>query len=448
MIQLRDYQNELIEGIYQSMSKGNTKIMVVSPAGSGKSVTMSEIARRATDKGNRVLFIVHRRELVNQIKGTFAANDVDMDLCHVGMVQTVSNRIKRGKEPTPSIILVDEAHHSMAKTYLNIFESFNDAYVLAFTATPWRMSGRGFTDIFQDLIVGKTVQWLIDNNRLAPFKYYSVNLMDDDKLKKNSTGDFSDASITLSMEPQIYGDVIKNYKKFADGQKTIIYTHNVQSSKEVAEKFISNGYAAKQVDGKTPKVEREKAMELFRSGEITILVNAELYGEGVDVPDCECVILLRPTMSLTLFIQQTMRSMRYQPNKLATIIDHVGNYARHGLPNTEHNWNVHFKGERKKSKDNDAIPIKECPECYSVIESSYSICPACGFEFPQEREETELLIDEDAELEEVDDKIITLTLKEPEECESVEELYQLAKQKGYKPGWAYIQAKRLGMLGG
>ncbi|SUM72780.1 DEAD/DEAH box helicase [Staphylococcus hominis] len=447
MIQLRDYQNELIEGIYQSMSKGNTKIMVVSPAGSGKSVTMSEIARRATDKGNRVLFIVHRRELVNQIKGTFAANDVDMDLCHVGMVQTVSNRIKRGKELTPSIILVDEAHHSMAKTYLNIFESFNNAYVLAFTATPWRMSGRGFTDIFQDLIVGKTVQWLIDNNRLAPFKYYSVNLMDDDKLKKNSTGDFSDASITLSMEPQIYGDVIKNYKKFADGQKTIIYTHNVQSSKEVAEKFISNGYAAKQVDGKTPKVEREKAMELFRSGEITILVNAELYGEGVDVPDCECVILLRPTMSLTLFIQQTMRSMRYQPNKLATIIDHVGNYARHGLPNTEHNWNVHFKGERKKSKDNDAIPIKECPECYSVIESSYSICPACGFEFPQEREETELLIDEDAELEEVDDKIITLTLKEPEECESVEELYQLAKQKGYKPGWAYIQAKRLGMLG-
>lgn len=448
MIQLRDYQNELIEGIYQSMSKGNTKIMVVSPAGSGKSVTMSEIARRATDKGNRVLFIVHRRELVNQIKGTFAANDVDMDLCHVGMVQTVSNRIKRGKELTPSIILVDEAHHSMAKTYLNIFESFNNAYVLAFTATPWRMSGRGFTDIFQDLIVGKTVQWLIDNNRLAPFKYYSVNLMDDDKLKKNSTGDFSDASITLSMEPQIYGDVIKNYKKFADGQKTIVYTHNVQSSKEVAEKFISNGYAAKQVDGKTPKVEREKAMELFRSGEITILVNAELYGEGVDVPDCECVILLRPTMSLTLFIQQTMRSMRYQPNKLATIIDHVGNYARHGLPNTEHNWNVHFKGERKKSKDNDAIPIKECPECYSVIESSYSICPACGFEFPQEREETELLIDEDAELEEVDDKIITLTLKEPEECESVEELYQLAKQKGYKPGWAYIQAKRLGMLGG
>lgn len=445
MIQLRDYQNELIEGIYQSMSKGNTKIMVVSPAGSGKSVTMSEIARRATDKGNRVLFIVHRRELVNQIKATFIANHVDMNLCHVGMVQTVSNRIKRSKEHTPSIILVDEAHHSMAKTYLNIFENFNNAYVLAFTATPWRMSGRGFTDIFQDLIVGKTVQWLIDNKRLAPFKYYSVNLMNDDTLKHNSTGDFSSESITLSMEPQVYGDVIENYRKFADGKKTIVYTHNVQSSKEVADKFNDNGYKAKQVDGKTPKVERELAMELFRKGEIKILVNAELYGEGVDVPDCQCVILLRPTESLTLFIQQTMRSMRYQLNKQAIIIDHVGNYRRHGLPNSEHNWYQHFKGSNKKSKETDAIPIKECPECFSVVESAYTICPSCGFEFPKE-EEKPIAVDESAELEEVTEEMIQLNLKTPEDCNNMKELYQLAKENNYKPGWAYIQGKRLGLI--
>ncbi|WP_154836183.1 DEAD/DEAH box helicase [Staphylococcus pasteuri] len=445
MIQLRDYQNELINGIYQSMSKGNTKIMVVSPAGSGKSITMSEIARRANDKGNRVLFIVHRRELVNQIKETFIANDVDMNLCHVGMVQTVSNRIKRNAEPEPSIILVDEAHHGMAKTYLNIFESFPKSYVLAFTATPWRMSGKGFTDVFQDLILGKTVQWLIDNRRLAPFKYYSVNLMNDDTLKHNSTGDFSSESISLSMEPQVYGDVIENYRKFADGKKTIVYTHNVQSSKEVADKFNDNGYEAKQVDGKTPKAERELAMELFRKGEIKILVNAELYGEGVDVPDCQCVILLRPTESLTLFIQQTMRSMRYQPNKLAIIIDHVGNYRRHGLPNSEHDWYQHFKGSNKKSKESDAIPIKECPECFSVVESAYTICPSCGFEFPKE-EEKPITVDESAELEEVTEEMIQLNLKTPEDCNNMKELYQLAKQNNYKPGWAYIQGKRLGLI--
>lgn len=447
MIPLRDYQEELLNGVYNSMSKGNKNIMVQSPAGSGKSVTMSEVARRATEKGNRVLFIVHRRELVSQIKGTFIANDVNMELCRVGMVQTVANRIKNGKEPTPAIILVDEAHHALAKTYINIFESFPNAYVYGFTATPWRMSNKGFTDIFQELIPGKSVQWLIDNERLAPFKYYSVNLMDSDILTHNSTGDFNNDSITKAMQKTIYGDAVTNYKKFADGKKTIIYTHNVESSINVAEKFKDNGYDALQVDGKTPKQQRELAMEMFREGKVNILVNAELYGEGVDVPDCECVILLRPTESLTLFIQQTMRAMRYQPDKQAIIIDHVGNWYRHGLPNTEHNWQEYFEGSKKKKSKDNSIPIKECPECFGVVESAYTVCPYCGCEFPKEEQaDYDLVLN--AELEEVtEDKVFQLNLKTAEECETVEELYQLAKENGYKPGWAYVQAKRLGMLG-
>lgn len=444
MIPLRDYQEELLNGVYNSMSKGNKNIMVQSPAGSGKSVTMSEVARRATEKGNRVLFIVHRRELVSQIKGTFIANDVNMELCHVGMVQTVANRIKNGKEPIPAIILVDEAHHALAKTYTDIFDSFPKAYVYGFTATPWRMSNKGFTEVFEELILGKSVQWLIDNERLAPFKYYSKNLMNEDKLKTKS-GEYTNDSITLALEPRIYGDVIENYRKFANNKKTIIYTHNVESSKTVAENFNEQGYKALQVDGKTPKQQRELAMEMFREGKVNILVNAELYGEGVDVPDCECVILLRPTESLTLFIQQTMRAMRYQPNKQAIIIDHVGNYARHGLPNTEHDWQEHFKGTNKKSKSDNSIPIKECPECFGVVESAYTICPYCGCEFPKE-EVQELTVDESAELEEVTNEMITLNFKTPEECSNMKELSELGKSLGYKPGWAYIQGKRLGLI--
>ena len=446
MIQLRDYQIELINGVYQSMGKGNKNIMVQSPAGSGKSVTMSEIAKRATDKGNNVLFVVHRRELVEQIKGTFIANNVDMQLCHVGMVQTVSRQIKNNKVKRPSLILVDEGHHALARTYQNIFDEFPNAYVLSFTATPWRMSNKGFTEVFQDLILGKSVKWLIDNNRLAPYKYYSVNLIKNIQLKHNATGEFSNTSIEEAMQKTIFGDVIENYQKFAEGKKTIVYTHSVEMSKKVADKFNASGYKAMQVDGKTPKAERELAMKLFRSGEVKILVNAELYGEGVDVPDCQCVILLRPTESLTLFIQQTMRSMRYQPNKQAIIIDHVANYSRHGLPDSDHDWLEHFKGSDKKSNQSDGIPVKECESCYAVIPSAYTVCPECGEEF--ETEATDYHIDESRELEEItEENIITLNFKTPEECKNVEELYELAKDNGYKPGWAYIQAKRLGMLG-
>lgn len=444
MIPLRDYQEELLDEVYKNIDMKMKNIMVQSPAGSGKSVTMSEVARRATDKGNRVLFIVHRKELVSQIKGTFIANDVDMSLCHVGMVQTVANRIKNGKEPTPAIILVDEAHHSLAKTYVNIFESFPNAYVFGFTATPWRMSNKGFTDVFENLVLGKSVQWLIDNERLAPFKYYSKNLMNDKKLK-TQRGEYTNDSITLALEPKIYGDVIDNYRKFADNKKTIVYTHNVESSKTVAEKFNENGYSALQVDGKTHHKQRELAMEMFREGKVNILVNAELYGEGVDVPDCECVILLRPTESLTLFIQQTMRAMRYQPNKQAIIIDHVGNYSRHGLPNTEHDWHEHFKGSNKKSASSNSVPIKECPTCFGVVESAYTICPYCGSEFPKE-EAQELSVDESAELEEVTSEMITLNFKTPEECNNMKELTELGKSLGYKPGWSYIQGKRLGLI--
>lgn len=444
MIPLRDYQEELLDEVYKNLDYKRKNIMVQSPAGSGKSVTMAEVARRATEKGNRVLFIVHRKELVQQIKTTFIANDVDMNLCRVGMVQTIANRIKKDNELVPNIILVDEAHHALAKTYTNIFEHFPKAFVFGFTATPWRMSNKGFTDVFENLVLGKTVQWLIDNERLAPFKYYSKNLMNDNKLK-TQRGEFTNDSITLALEPQIYGDIIENYKKFADNKKTIVYTHNVESSKTVAEKFNEQGYNAIQVDGSTPNQQRELAMEMFREGKVNILVNAELYGEGVDVPDCECVILLRPTESLTLFIQQTMRAMRYQPNKQAIIIDHVGNYARHGLPNTEHDWHEHFQGSNKKTKSDNSIPIKECPECFGVVESAHTTCPYCGCEFPKEEPQA-LSIDESAELEEVTEEMITLNLKTPEDCNSMKEMYQLAKQNNYKPGWAYIQGKRLGLL--
>lgn len=442
VIKLRDYQLELIDGVYNSLRKRNKRIMVVSPAGSGKTVTMSEIARRATDKKNRVLFVVHRIEIVQQARQTFIANDVDMNYCEVGMIQTISNKVKKDNVKKPTTILIDEAHHSLSKTYIDILDAFPDAVVLGFTATPTRLSNKGFTEVFTDLILGKSVKWLIDNKRLAPFKYYSVKLMNDDNLKHNSTGDYSNESITLAMQPQIYGDVVENYRKFADNKKTIIYTHNVQSSIEVADKFNQHGYKALQVDGKTKKQEREAAMQMFREGKVQILVNAELYGEGVDVPDCQCVILLRPTESLTLFIQQTMRAMRYQPNKEAIIIDHVGNYARHNLPDYPHNWNKYFKGyKKKKRKDEDAPSLTTCDKCFTVYESKEPACPACGHVNETEVKKSEMEHVE-AELTEIDPFEIDYTLVkysksniDKSELKTLEDYYLYAKANGYKETW-------------
>lgn len=438
--QLRNYQIDLVEGVQKSMLTGNKKVLVQSPAGSGKSITMAEIAKRATDKGNRVLFIVHRRELKEQIEDTFWSHGVNKELCHIGMVQTVTRRLEKFKNE-PQIILVDEAHRSLAKTYLRIFDYFTHAYTIGFTATPSLLSGRGLGEYYEDLVIGKSVEWLIENGNLAPYKYYSVDLLDKNKLKHDSTGDFSQSSITEAVGNVMYGDVVSHYKRLADGKKTIIYCHSVESSKEIAKEFSGAGYSAMQVDGKTNQNIRKKAMEDFRNGEITLLVNAELYGEGVDVPDCEAVILLRPTESLSLFIQQTMRAMRYKPNKRAIIIDHVANYTRHGLPDTPRKWTLEER-ERKGNKKtvSDAIPIKQCPQCMSVMLSSISICE-CGHEFIAERN----MEVEEAELVEIT-KDFTLqanyiVTKSVDELSTMEELKAYRKAKNYKPGWVYYQAK-------
>ena len=448
MFILRNYQKKLIGDLKQSLLSGNKNVVVQSPAGSGKTVTMAAIAKGATDKQNNVLFIVHRREIVEQVKSTFKAYGVDMKLCYVGMVQTVTRRLE--KLDKPQLILVDECHHALAKSYTRIFDYFKQANVVGFTATPIRLSGQGLSKVFDDLILGPQIDWLIDNNFLAPYEYYSVKLIDDKKLKKNSTGDFSSKSMDSASKNIIYGDVIKTYKRVASNTKTIIYTHNVESSIKVAKEFNNAGFKALQVDGKTPKDKRKQVMDDFRNGKVTILVNAELYGEGVDVPDCQTVIMLRPTESLSLFIQQSMRCMRYRPNKKATIIDHVANYTRFGLPDTPRSWSL--EGRPKKKSESGGTAIRTCPHCFAVIPVAYSTCPICGYVIGVENKE--MKVDKSVKVEKIgkdfhfktDYEQVRYSQMKPQDATSYRDLQKIGKARGYKPGWAFFQAKNRGFV--
>ncbi|WP_373755124.1 DEAD/DEAH box helicase [Jeotgalibaca porci] len=437
--QLHDYQNKLVNSARNNLAQGNRSVLLVSPAGSGKSVIIAEIARLATEKNGHVLFMVHRKELIEQITGSFLTNEVQMENTTIMTVGRIVNRLDQ--LPKPSLIITDETHHSLAKTYRDIYDYYADVPRLGFTASPWRMSGQGFTDVYESMVEGPQVEWLIENNFLAPYKYYSVNLIDGDKLKKSSTGDYTKNSIDDAIGGTIYGDVIQNYRKLADGKQAIVYCHSVDFSKEVAEAFRSEGIAAEHADAKTSKVEREKIMSDFRSGELKVLCNVDLISEGFNVPDCEVVILLRPTESLVLHIQQSMRSMRYKTGKRAIIIDHVANYMKHGLPDTPRKWTLEER-ERKGNKktDSDAIPIKQCPQCMSVMLSNISICE-CGHEFiaegNMEVEEAELVeITKDFTLQA--NYIVT---KSVDELSTMEELKAYRKAKNYKPGWVYYQAK-------
>ncbi len=444
MPSLRPYQDELVEQVRKAWRQGYKAPCIVLPCGGGKSCIVAEMARRTTFGGKRVLFLVHRRELVRQICGTFRRWGVLMDLCDVMMVQTATRRLKKLKRP--ALIITDENHHSLAQSYKRIYDFFSAVPRVGVTATPVRLNGDGLGDVNDTLIVGVTAKWLIENNCLAPYDYYAPDVADLTGLHV-SRGDFVAADIEKAMiKNTVFGDVVKYYRQLADGKKAVCYCASVKHSQRTADVFNENGISAAHIDGTTPEAERDKVIADFRSGKVQVLCNVDLISEGFDVPDCECAILLRPTKSLTLYIQQSMRCMRYRKGKRAVIIDHVGNYARHGMPDDDREWSLGKKPKQQKKQQAEQKPVRQCPECFFTFGiipgKKVTHCPHCGYEFPAASREPDA--DETIGLVKIEG--FKLDLSSPNDCTTYPELLEYAKSHGYKPGWAYYQAKRRGLI--
>lgn len=435
MNQLRPYQQGLLERVRDAYRQGYRSPCIVLPCGGGKSVIVAEMAKRATAKGSCVLFLVHRKELCDQIKRIFYSWGVDMSLCDVMMVQTASRRAEKLLEPT--LIITDENHHCLAAGYRKIYDTFPHARRIGVTATPIRLNGGGLGDVNDVLVEGPDAHWLIEHNFLAPYDYYAPKLIDDNSLK-TSRGEFDLRGLEISRK--VYGDAVVHYKKLAEGKQAVCYCSSIEHSERMAEEFNGAGVPAAHIDGETPRYTRDRIISRFREGNIRILCNVDLISEGFDVPDCGACILMRPTKSLTLFIQQSMRCMRYQPGKRAVIIDHVGNCMRFGLPDDRREWELTPKRKRKNGPGE--CPVRQCPECWFTFAATKSTCPMCGYQFPVPQRELEEI--REAALEKF--MGFTLDFSGPGQCQSLRELQAYGKARGYKPGWVWFQAKRLGMV--
>ena len=436
---LREYQTDLIERVRDAYRKGYKAPCIVLPCGGGKSVITAEIAKQTTRKENNVLFLIHRRELRDQIIRTFSKWGVDMSLCDVMMVQTAARRADRLRPP--ALVSTDENHHCLASSYKTIYEEFPKARFVGVTATPVRLNGDGLGDVNDVLIQGVSAKWLIENNFLAPYDYYAPSVSDLTGIKI-SHGEYAAGDIEkLLAKNTVFGDVIGYYKKLAAGKQAVCYCASIRHSEEMAAAFRKAGIEAAHIDGTTPLAERQKIIDNFRRGALDILCNVDLISEGFDIPDCECAILLRPTKSLTLYIQQSMRCMRYKPGKRAVIIDHVGNYARFGMPDDDRSWTLDKKDNKQhKHEAENPVNAKMCPHCFAVF-PPLPKCPYCGFVFPKAEKELDTA---NAELEKIEG--FKLDFSTPDECKSYSELLAFARKRNYKPGWAYYQAKQRGMI--
>ena len=420
----------------------------------------SEIARRTTLKKNRVLFLVHRREILDQTITTFKKQKVDLNLTTLGMVQTLTRHIEN--IPEPRLIIVDEGHRALAKSYQRILKQFPKAIVLLFTATPHRTGRMQLDQIADDIIVGQSIHELTEKGFLAPFRYFQPpNDFNSKLLKRGSTGDFTNESMQEAMSTKIFGHIVKQYKRIAKGMQAVVYTYSIDSAIKIAAEFNSEGISAVEVDGTTSKEKRDLAVRKFREQEIKILVNVNLFTEGVDLPNVDCVIMARPTASLALYLQFSMRCLNPRPDKTAIIIDHANNFKQFGYPDDDRDWKQAIKSGKQKNKSllkDPGLSIVTCDYCFAVVKASEvknGKCPICGK--PIKVHETKPVSDVDlVEAVESRKRLVKKILhdsvyqnivnKKVSELKSYQEIKAYAELHHYKNGWVYFTAKRKGLI--
>lgn len=443
-IRLRPYQEQLVDDVGYEFGAGRRRVCAVMPCGAGKTIVTAWMARGTALSGRRAIFMVHRQELIEQTSMTFtemgirhgliaagAAKEYDLPV-QIASVQTLVHRL--GEVPPPDFLICDECHHIVANSYRKIIDHFGAICVLGVTATPERIGGQGLGEVFESLVLGPSAAELIAAGNLTPYDYYAPPSKFDPAAAHVRFGEYVKSDLVNQIDDaDVIGDIVKNYQNLAAGKRAICYCINRAHSEHVAASFRAAGIPAEHIDGETHRSARARAVEEFRAGRLRILCNAELFGEGFDVPAMEAVILARPTASLTLYIQQSMRPLRpdpAQPEKRAVIIDHVGNVFRHGLPDEAHAWSLETKKKRPRT-----TTIKICPACYTALPSTARVCP-CGHVFmtaaaSEERKYTE----KDGTLTKIEEIRRKKQRQEVGMARSVADLTAIALQRGYSLRW-------------
>lgn len=441
---LRDYQERDIQRLREAL-RTQDRILYQLPTGGGKTVVMSTMADSASAKGNRTMFVVHRQELLLQASRTFdrmgiahgliaPKHTMTRDLVQIASVATLVRRFDQVIRP--DFIVFDEAHHCAAGQWLKVFNAYQGVKMIGLSATPTRLDGAGLDHLFENMVSGPSVSDLMKQGYLSNYRLYKPPFAIDVSGVKNRAGDFARNELEKAVDkPTITGDAVKHYLQKARGKKAICFCVSIAHSQHVVAQFNANGVRAVHIDGTEDSRRRARIMKDFADGHIDILSNVDLISEGFDVPDAEVAILMRPTQSLSLYLQQVGRVLRAAPNKThAIILDHAANVYRHGLPDDDREWSLKGKPKQRGGKNAEpTIALKSCPECYATHAPSPT-CPACGHVYEITGREVESV---EGDLEEVDkEQFRKQRRREVGRARTLEDLKELAESRGYKPGWA------------
>lgn len=386
---LRPYQISAIDSARQSVLAGHRRIVLVAPTGAGKTQVAVGIARGSIERGNRVLFMAHREELVSQASKRLDSVGIDHGIImadnkrvrpdapvQVGSIQTLVRR----KLPDAEVVILDECHHGAANSFRKILLEYPDSFHIGLTATPYRLDGQGLGFFYTDLIEVTTIEDLINEKLLVQPREFAPSSPDMSKVHVTA-GDFNEReAAAVMMDTVLIGDIVSWWKKLAEGRITVCFATSIAHSRAIMESFRDAGVPAGHIDGEMPKQERRQVLEDLHQGRITLLSNCNIVTEGWDLPECSAVILARPTLSKSLYKQMVGRGIRggVEGKADCIVLDHADNCRRHGLVTDRETYTL--DGIEKRDKKAEA-GVKTCKRCYAIVPSDVEECPECGYEF-------------------------------------------------------------------
>lgn len=466
MITLFPDQQDSVDAVAEKMRQGSKSILMQGATGSGKSIISTYIVQRAMAKNRNILFTVPRRDLVRQMASTFNSFGLDYSYiaagksfnpyaqAHIASTETLKRRLSKMRPP--HLAIIDETHYG-GKGLDEIISWLKDAgsYIIGLSATPWRLSGQGLGCWYDDMTVGPSIRWLIDNKRLSDYRAFAPSQVDLSGVKKIA-GDYAKGDLSGRMEDRVLvGNAVSHYKKHAMGKLGVTFACSRKHSEILAQTYRDQGISAMHVDGETPMDERARIFKAYANREIMQLTCAELLTFGFDIASAsgvkdvtvQCITDCQPTQSLAKQMQKWGRGLRYDPEP-HLFLDHANNFdpeTGHGLPCSERDWSLaDWKKKRGSGEAEKSVPVRQCDECY-FCHPPAETCPNCGYEYPVKYrtiEEIEGELEEikaEKEVEETEAK--KKARMEVGQANTLDDLRNIAKDRGYAKGWVYQMAR-------
>jgi superfamily II DNA or RNA helicase len=455
---LRPYQSKSVDVVRTHIRRGVKRVLLVAPTGAGKTVIATHMIECSVALGNRVLFLAHRRELITQAfkkvigctcrpgydhdslvpdpeclgdgmprksVGVLMANDPRRNPAGVVQVASIDTLRNRAKPPA-DLIIVDEAHRTLSKTYQDLVAMYPEAAIIGLTATPYRADRRGLGEVYDELVVVSSPRQLIDEGALVDPRIFTVPAKDLPDLSRVRIkgNDYDPTQLTAAVDrKELVGSIVEHWKKLAADLRTVVFAASVEHSKHVTASFRDEGIAAEHLDGMTPTDERDAILARLERGETRVVVNYGVLVEGWDQPSVKCAILARPTKSTGAYLQMAGRILRPYQALQAIILDHAGCVLEHGLPQEDREFTL--EAAQKKIRPTTA---KTCPGCFAILPIATRLCTECGHAF--EVAERSGPGERDGQLVEV------RAATQDEKRAAWNEICATAISKGYQKGWA------------